>query len=517
MDRQERFRNLRRSGGFDLVVVGGGATGLGVAVEAAGRGLSVALMDRHDFCHGTSSRSTKLIHGGVRYLAQGNLGLVRDALRERGILARNVPHLVKPLPLVLPVYRRLDGPFYWTGLKAYDVLAGRLGLGHTRWLSSREVVSLLPGVSDRRLRGGVLFYDGQFDDSRLGISLLRTGERLGATLLNYVGVEGLLFRGAKVCGVAARDRETGAVVEVPAKVVVNACGTGADAIRRMADPGVRPRIALSRGSHVVLPRSCLGSDTALLVPKTDDGRVLFAIPWYGCLVAGTTDIPVETDDPEPAPAAEEIDFILAHLGRYLRETPTRDQMLSSFAGLRPLVGDGGVPGKTSALSRDHVLEVLGEGLLSIMGGKWTTYRKMAEDAVDRAVSLGGLQAGPSVSAASGVKGDGKGAGSLAVYGDDAAQVRELTQEHPEWEALIHPELPYLMVQVVWAARRESARTLGDVLSRRTRSLLLNARAAAEAAPAVAGLLAKELGRDKAWADDQVSRFRLLARVALGTR
>lgn len=512
MTRSEQLRQLRLKQRFDLVIIGGGATGLGVAVDAAGRGLSVALLERFDFCKGTSSRSTKLIHGGVRYLAQGNLTLVRDALRERGILARNAPHLVKRLPLVLPLFRWWEGPYYWTGLKAYDLMSGKLGLGHTRRLTAAEVEAQLPGLAPQGLRGGVLFYDGQFDDARLGITLARTAAKLEALVLNYVQVEGLIRRKGVVAGVAARDTLSGEEFEVSARVVVNAAGTGADAVRHMADPGVRPRIALSRGSHVVLPVSCLGGKTALLVPSTDDGRVLFAIPWHGRVVAGTTDIPVEYDEAEPAPADEEVDFILAHLARYLREIPSREQILSVFAGLRPLVAiGGGVPGKTSALSRDHVLELLAGGLISVMGGKWTTYRRMAQDAVDQAVELGGLSQRHSSSA--GLKLGGPGAAEedpLAVYGEEASGLRRLMELDPDWGRPLHPRLPYLMAQVVWGVRHEFAMTVEDVLARRTRSLLLDAVAAAEAAPMVAEVMARELGRDQAWAEAQAREFQTLS-------
>ncbi len=512
MTRAEQLARLKRTPCFDVAVIGGGATGLGTAVEAASRGLSVALFEGRDFCQGTSSRSTKLIHGGVRYLAQGNLTLVRDALRERGILVRRAPHLVWTLPLVLPLYRWWEGPFYWTGLKLYDLLAGGLGLGPTRWLSESEVRQELPALAGNGLWGGIRFFDAQFDDARLGITLARTAVRLGAVVLNYVAAVGLLRVGGRVAGVAARDAVSGETFEIPARVVVNAAGTGADAVRAMADPTARPRITLSRGSHVVLPPSCLGGASALLVPHTDDRRVLFAVPWLGRVVAGTTDVPVEREETEPAPAAEEIEFILAHLGRYLREKPTHDQVLSVFAGLRPLVAEEGArPGRTSALSRDHVLEVLGGGLVSVMGGKWTTYRKMAEDAVDRAVEVGGLTAGPSRSAAMALGPSApEKAGVLAVYGQEVVQLEEMLAERPELGEPLHPRLPYLKVQVVWAARREAALKVEDVMARRTRSLLLDAAAALEAAPATAELMAEELGWDRWRIEEEVAHFRSLA-------
>ncbi len=514
MTRAEQLARLAEASCFDVVVIGGGATGLGTAVEAASRGLSVALVERGDFCQGTSSRSTKLIHGGVRYLAQGNLTLVRDALRERGILVRRAPHLVWTLPLVLPLYRWWEGPFYWTGLKLYDLLAGRLGLGPTRWLSPAEVRRELPGLAEDGLRGGVRFFDAQFDDARLGMTLATTAARLGAVVLNYVRVESLMRSGSSVTGVAVRDAAAGGCFEIPAQVVINATGTGADAIRAMADPAARPRITLSRGSHVVLPSSCLGGASALLVPHTDDGRVLFAVPWLGRTVAGTTDVPVESEELDPSPTVEEVEFILAHRGRYLRRQPAPDQVLSVFAGLRPLVGeDRGRTGRTSALSRDHVLEVLGSRLVSVMGGKWTTYRKMAEDAVDLAAEIGGLKAAPSRTAAMNLGACRPGlaaAGVLGVYGEATAELEALLVQRPDLAEPLHPRLPYLKVQVVWAARRELALKLEDVLVRRTRSLLLDASAAIEAAPVAAALMAAELGWDQARREQEVAGFRSLA-------
>lgn len=510
--RAEQLARLKRTPHFDVAVIGGGATGLGTAVEAASRGLSVALFEGRDFCQGTSSRSTKLIHGGVRYLAQGNLRLVRDALRERGILVRRAPHLVWTLPLVLPLYRWWEGPLYWSGLKLYDLLAGRLGLGPTQWLSEAKVRRELPALAGNGLWGGLRFFDAQFDDARLGITLARTAVRLGAVVLNYVAAVGLLRAGGRVAGVAVRDAVTGDSLEIPARVVINAAGTSADTIRAMADPAARPRITLSRGSHVVLPPSCLGGANALLVPHTDDRRVLFAVPWLGRVVAGTTDVPVEREEPEPTPTAEEIDFILAHLGRYLREKPTHDQALSVFAGLRPLVGEEGAPpGRTSALSRDHVLEVLGGGLVSVMGGKWTTYRQMAENAVDRAVEVGGLTAGPSRSAAMDLGSSAPGGTEvLSVYGQEAERLEDLLAERPELGEPLHNRLPYLKVQVIWAVRREAALKVEDVLARRTRSLFLDAAATLEAAPAAAELMAEELGWDRCRIDQEVAHFRSLA-------
>ena len=514
--RDSLIEELRTRKRFDLLIIGGGATGLGTAVEAASRGLSVALVERRDFCHGTSSRSTKLVHGGVRYLAQANLSLVFEALRERGRLLRNAPHLCRRLPLIVPAYRRRDGIYYAVGLGIYDLMSGWHSLGRTRLLSPAQVQKRLPAVRSRGLRGGVLFYDGQFDDARLGIALALRARELGALPLNYVAVEALLLAQNRVAGARLRDVLSGESMEVEADVTVNATGEGADAIRKMADAGAAPRLVLSRGSHIVLPGDLLGGDTALLVPKTEDGRVLFAIPWQGRTLAGTTDVPVETAEDEPVPSTAEIDFILEHLNRYFDRKVDRTDILSVFAGLRPLVRQsGGGAGDTAALSRDHALEVLHGNLVSIMGGKWTTYRRMAEDTVDRAIRIGRLRAGPSVTADLDLGGAEKdGTRPFAAYGEDAPALQALVHESPELGELLHRALPCRKVEIVWAARREWACRLEDALARRTRCLFLDARASMEAAPEAARLMGETLARDQDWMDRQVSEYQALARKYL---
>ena len=514
MRREELLARLEGEGEFDLAVIGGGATGLGTGVEAVSRGYKTVLLDQHDFCKGTSSKSTKLIHGGVRYLSQGNFSLVVDALRERGLLLRNAPHLVKALPMIVPAYRFWHRPYYGFGLKLYEWLSGRLSLGKTRVLSRREVVHRIPSISTRGLRGGVLFHDGQFDDARLGLALMRTMADLGGLPLNYVRADGLLKSGSAVSGVRAVDVLSGREYEVRAKVVVNAAGPLADQLRTMADSRAPRRILVSRGSHVVLDRRFLGGSSALLVPRTDDGRVLFAIPWYDRVVAGTTDVPVEEPSLEPVPTDSEIDFILSHLGRYLSVPPERSDILSVFAGLRPLIAaSGGGVAKTSALSRDHTLEVLGERMISVLGGKWTSYRKMGEDAVNEAVRLANLPPSKSISRGLPLWGAGEEY-AHSPYGGDVPALRELADSDPSLGKALHPALPYRRAVVVWAARHEWACTVEDVLARRTRCLLLDARASLEAAPAVADLLARELGRDAHWRQAQAAEFRKLARAYL---
>ncbi len=498
---------------FDFAIIGGGATGLGIAVDAAARGWRVALCERGDFASGTSSRSTKLVHGGVRYLRQGHVPLVLDALRERGRLAANAPHLVRDLAFVIPTYAWWEGPFYGLGMKVYDGLAGRLGFGPSRHLSREETVALLPTVERAHLTGGVVYHDGQFDDARLALNLAQTAAAHGAALLNYAPCTGLVKVRGAVVGVEIRDAETGAEFTVRARVVINATGVFVDAVRRMDEAGAGEMVAVSQGIHVVLPRRFLPGNTALMVPRTADGRVLFAVPWHGRVVVGTTYTPRPAPEAEPRALDAEREFVMAHARRYLAQDPTEADVLSVFAGQRPLVRAGGGAG-TAALSRDHAIVVSASGLLTITGGKWTTYRRMAEDAVDRAQALAGLAARPCVTAALAIHGATRAeirAENLQPYGADADALAALIASDPAWAQPLHPALPYQRGEVVWHARHEMARTVEDVLARRTRALLIEARAALEAAPLTARLLAAELGRDPVWERAQVAAFTALAR------
>ncbi len=515
MRREEMVRKIReraeQKSPWDIAVVGGGATGMGVAVDAAARGLDVVLIEAHDFGKGTSSRSTKLVHGGVRYLEQGNVPLVMSALKERGLMRQNAPHLVHDLAFVVPNYSWWEAPFYGIGLKLYDLLAGKYGFGASELLTKEETLERLPALEPEELRGGVVYYDGQFDDARLLIHLAMTAADHGATLVNYCPATGLL-RDAEgyVNGVTARDQETGAELTIPARIVVNATGVFTDSIRRMADPAAEPLVVTSQGIHLVFNRSFLKGDTALMVPRTSDGRVLFVIPWHDHAVAGTTDTPLDAPSLEPKPLDEEIEFILETAGRYLTRPPTRADVLAVYVGLRPLVkGEG----KTSALSRDHVIHVDTSGLLTITGGKWTTYRHMAEDCVDHAITLGKLPDSSCPTRNLRIHGyleNSASLGSLEVYGSDAEAIRWLAHDHPALAVQLHPDLPYIAAEVVWAARAEMARTVEDVLARHTRALFLNANAAIAMARPVAVLLAAELGRDEAWVAAQVKEFCALA-------
>jgi glycerol-3-phosphate dehydrogenase len=512
MQRESMLQNVReRKQPWDIAVIGGGATGVGVAVDVAARGLDVVLVEAHDFGKGTSSRSTKLVHGGVRYLEQGNVPLVMSALKERGLLRRNAPHLVHDLAFVVPHYSWWEAPFYGIGLKLYDLLAGKYGFGASKLLTKEETLERLPALEPEELRGGVVYYDGQFDDARLLIHLAMTAADHGATLVNYCVATGLL-RDADgyVNGLTARDEETGEELNIEARIVVNATGVFTDSVRRMADPEAEPLVVTSQGIHLVFDRSFLRSDTALMVPRTSDGRVLFVIPWHGHAVAGTTDTPVDAPSLEPRALDEEIEFILETAARYLTRPPTRADVLSVYVGLRPLVkGDG----KTSALSRDHIIHVDTSGLLTITGGKWTTYRHMAEDCVDHAITLGRLRDEECTTKNLRIHGyleNSSSLGEMEVYGSDAEAIEGLAKDHASLGAQLHPDLPYIGAEIVWGARAEMARTVEDALARRTRALFLNADAAVAMAPAVARLLAGELGKDEAWIAAQVKAFRELA-------
>lgn len=511
MNREEMLRRaLDRRKPWDLVVIGGGATGIGIAVDAAARGYDVLLLEQHDFGKGTSSRSTKLVHGGVRYLQQGNLALVREALQERGLLMHNAPHLVHELGFVIPTYRWWERPYYSMGLAAYGLLAGKLGIGLSATLSRAEALEHLPALRQQGLRGGVYYFDGQFDDTRLLIHLAMTAAEHDAVLLNYAPViDFVQHSSGTISGVIFQDAETGATHTANATVVINATGVFCDHVRKLASPSAGALVTPSQGIHLVFERRFLPGKSALMVPKTRDSRVLFAIPWHDHVVVGTTDTPIESPLLEPTPQEQEIEFILETLRDYLDHPPTRSDVLSVFTGIRPLVRPRQSGKKTSSVSRDHLIQVDSTRLITITGGKWTTYRQMAEDAVDRAAQLGKLA---DVDCRThhlhlhGYQETPNNDDPLAVYGSDAALIRALAQQTPKLAERLHPALPNIAAEVVWAARHEMARSVEDVLARRMRMLFLNARAAQQCAPTVAALLAEELHRDETWIAAQIASF-----------
>lgn len=517
--RLQQLARLESEAGWDLAVIGGGASGLGVALDAVSRGYKVVLLEDCDFTKGTSSRSTKLIHGGVRYLAQGNFLLVIEALKERGLLAVNAPHLFRNQTFIIPIYSWWEGYYYLAGMKIYDLLAGRLGLGPSRKIGRQQVMQRLPLLRREGLSGGVTYHDGQFDDSRLGINLMQTIIDRGGVAVNYCRVEDFIKNTeGKITGVKARDRISGKDLTIHARVVVNAGGVFTDEILRLDRPGAASTIQPSQGIHLVLDRSFLGGDDAVMIPKTDDGRVLFLVPWQGKVIAGTTDTPVNTHSLEPRALDEEIDFILQTAKKYLQKAPTRADVRSVFAGLRPLAAPKEGGGKTKEISRSHKVVVSGSNLISLVGGKWTTFRKMGEDTLDKIIALQLLPGRPSTSANIKIHGAGttvqmnmpENANPFYFYGTDLPLLDELVKADERFGAVLDARLPFIKAQVVLAVRREMAMTVEDVLARRFRALFLDAEAACRMAPETARLMAAELGLDEQWQARQVSEFLELA-------
>jgi len=507
MNREEMLSRIGERGSleWDVLVIGGGATGLGAALDASARGYGTVLVEAADFAKGTSSRSTKIIHGGVRYLRQGNLRLVRDSLRERGLLLRNCPELVTDRGFVVPHYHRSDRLVYGAGLRVYDLLAGELGLQRSRHLSKEGILREFPTLASANLRGGTLYFDGQFDDARLAVALAQAAVDAGGVLVNHMAVEGLIKERGRVKGVSVRDGESGGAFELRSRVVINATGVFVDAIRHMDDGTSGALVTPSQGIHIVLDRSFLPSSHALMIPKTDDGRLLFAIPWHGRVLTGTTDTPRQAPELEPRPLAAEIDYLLSHLARYLTRAPTRGDVRSAFAGLRPLVKPSGPVGATSRISRDHTIAISPGGLVTITGGKWTTFRHMAEDVIDRAAAFAGLASSPCQTK------------TLRIPGSILPPVPGANMDadaDADAGALVHPGLEIREGHVRGAVVHEMARTVEDVLARRTRMLFLDAKASIEAAPAVARLLARELGRDGAWIANQIGAFEETAQAYL---
>ena len=503
---------------WDLIIIGGGASGVGAALDAVERGLSVVLLEASDFGKGTSSRSTKLIHGGVRYLQQGNVSLVRESLRERSRLLRNAPHLVHPLEFILPCRSFAETAFYWIGMKVYDAL----GLGRefhaSKRLSKDQILRKLPALSPVGLNAGISYFDGQFDDSRLLVNMVQSAAERGAKLINGARVVALTKNGKmRIDGVSFRDEETGIIHQLHAKCVINATGPFCDAIRKLDRPEAKPLVSASQGIHLVLPRSFFPGETALIVPKTSDGRVMFIIPWHGHVLLGTTDTPIPSASFEPAALDSEIEFLLETAAKYMQLRPCRSDCLSVFAGIRPLV-TGNRGAKTASLSRDHTIEVSPQGLLTITGGKWTTYRQMAQDCIDRAIAMIGWEKVPSKTHELRLHGCPKNLEPLetddlrlATYGTDGPLIEKLIRLQPELGEQLHPDLPILAAEVVWAVRYEWARTVEDVLARRTRALFLNARAAIAMSPAVARWMAAELNRDPSWQSEQTIAFESIAK------
>ena len=511
MNRGKLIQQLESSSEWDICIIGGGATGLGTAVDATTRGFRTILFEQYDFAKGTSSRSTKLVHGGVRYLQQGNVKLVMEALKERGLLLQNAPHLVKNQKFLVPNYKWWEGPFYGIGLKVYDWMAGSLGLGPSQFLSKEETLELAPTLEPEGLRGGVIYHDGQFDDARLAINIAQTAAENNAVVLNYFPVTGLLKINDKTCGVKVKDTISGKEYEIKSKVVINATGVFTDSILNLDNGKHENIIAPSQGIHLVLDKEFLPGECAIMIPHTDDGRVLFAVPWHNKIILGTTDTPVSEPAAEPVAMKDEVDFLLKHIGRYLTKDPQLSDVRSIFAGLRPLVkGDSKT---TAALSRDHLITVSDSGLITITGGKWTTYRHMAEDVVDIAIASGGLKDIECKTKNLAIHGAAKieFTESMYYFGSDKPLIAALADKDPSLNEKIHPALPYIKAEIVWAVRNEMCMTVEDALSRRTRAILLDAKAAVESAPVVAKIMAKEMSKDAVWEKEQVISFNRIAK------
>lgn len=516
MNRNEILQRLNAESEWDIVIIGGGATGLGTAVDAASRGYKTLLVEQQDFAKGTSSRSTKLVHGGVRYLAQGNIKLVRESLKERGLLLKNAPHVCNSLSFVLPCYSFWQKIYYGIGLKLYDLMSGKLSLGKTKIISSKKAIVLLPTINPNNLSGAIVYQDGQFDDSRLAINLAQTAVEHEGTVINYCRVTNLIKENKKITGVKLVDTIDGKNYEVKCKVVINATGVFTDEVLQMDDAAAKNIILTSQGIHLVFDKKYFPGNAAMMIPKTSDGRVLFAVPWHDKVIVGTTDTQIEKPALEPKPLEEEIEFILQHTNKYLQADVQRQNVLSVYVGLRPLVIKNKTK-KPSLMSRSHTIIVSNSGLVTITGGKWTSYRKMGEDAVNNAIFSAKLEKKNCVTETLKIHGwqnevDKKDA--LHIYGSDAAAIKKICIENETWAELIYPSLPNIKAEVIWAVRYEMAMTVEDVLARRTRILFLDAQAAMDCAATVANLMAVEMNKDSNWQQQQIIAFNALAKQYL---
>jgi glycerol-3-phosphate dehydrogenase len=516
MNRQKYVEELKKQPDkvWDIIVIGGGATGLGVAHDGVSRGYKTLLLEQSDFAKATSSRSTKLVHGGVRYMAHGDLFLVMEALHERGLMLKNAPHLTFNREFIIPVYTLWDTFMYFVGLKFYDLLAGRLSMGKSYFINRGTTLSRLPLLQSQGLKGGIVYHDGQFDDSRMAFALAQSCADKGGTVLNYFKVTTLLKDGrGKINGVRTIDIASGDVLDLKARLVVNATGVFADEVARMDDPGSKPTIRPSQGVHIVLDKSFLRSDSAIMIPKTDDGRVLFAIPWYNAVVIGTTDTPLDTISLEPVALDKEINFILQTAEKYLVKPPKREDILCIFAGLRPLAAKPDASASTKEVSRRHKITISPSGLITIIGGKWTTYRRMAEDTIDKAIKSGLLNKAKCITSDLKLISVTKNNSieRLRIYGDHSIDIEWMISEDPRLGTLVDSRLPYTKAEILWICRNEMPFNLEDILARRTRSLFLNARASKEIAPGVAGLMASEFGYDQKWQEEQIESYNELVK------
>ncbi len=518
ISRKNQLKAIEKSELWDFVIIGGGASGLGAAVDASSRGFKTVLFENVDFAKGTSSRSTKLVHGGVRYLAQGNISLVKEALEERGLLAKNARHLFKNQKFVIANYSWWQRWYYLIGLTIYDLLAGKLGIGKTTSVGKKSTLKRLPNLIKKGLSGSVIYHDGQFDDSRLALNLAQTAIKHGAVVMNHMKVVDLIKdQNGKLKGVYVQDKETKRKYALFTKVVLNATGVFSNKIMKLDGRKKHGlKIVPSQGVHLVIDASFLGGTEALMIPKTKDGRVLFAVPWHNKLLLGTTDTPIKKSKYEPIALDEEIDFILETAAQYLEKKVTRKDVLSVFAGLRPLVAPEGDKKNTKEISRGHKIIVSDSGMFSIVGGKWTTYRHMAEEMVDKAIAYHQLEFRPCQTRELSIHGNVKETSNTDshyyIYGSEVQEVFNLIAQKPEYNERIHPDYDFKIGEIVWSVRNEMARTVEDILARRNRLLFLDARAAIQAAPMVAKILAEELGKNSTWVKQQEEEFINVARA-----
>ena len=513
MQRNLLVKNIQETSEWDVVIIGGGASGLGAAIDATSRGFKTLLLEQYDFTKGTSSRSTKLVHGGVRYLAQGNISLVFEALKERGLLLKNAPHLVTNTSFLIPAYKWWSIPFYTIGLSVYDLLAGRLSFGRSHPVSKSQTLKNIPTLIKNQLKGSTLYHDGQFDDSRLGLNMAQTINENGGTAINYFKVNDLIKTNGKLSGVKVTDTETHQEYHLKAKVVVNATGVFVDKILQKDDPKTRQAILPSQGVHLVIGKEFLPTEYALMIPKTVDGRVLFAVPWHGKVILGTTDVKKSTPEIEPMATSEEVDFILETAGRFLAKKPTRADVKSVYAGLRPLAAPKKDGGKTKEISRSHKIMESKSGLITIIGGKWTTYRQIGEDTIDkvsRKLDFGKVKSATEHLKIHGYKTDVDFSDSFYFYGSDIDLIKDLIKTDPSLNEWLSESLKIKKAQAVFACKNEMARNVEDVLARRTRALFLDAAESIRIAPAVAAILSKELNKNKEWEVAQIETFIKLA-------
>lgn len=500
---------------WDFIVIGGGATGLGCAVDAASRGYKVVMLEQDDFAKCTSSKSTKLVHGGVRYLQKGDVMLVLEALHERGRMKANAPHLVKNLSFVIANYSWWDNFLYFCGLTFYDMLSWGFGYGHSRFIGKKSVLRRLPAIKQDGLKGGIVYHDGQFDDARMAVNLAETCIEQGGVVINHMKVVDILHNmKGKICGVKAFDNETGGTYELQSKAVINAAGIFVDEVMKLDVSGHKPMVKPSQGTHLVLDMNFLQGNDALMVPKTSDGRVLFAVPWHNRVVVGTTDVLRDYPESEPCALEEEIDFILKTAGLYMVPAPTRKDILGVFAGQRPLAAPKKEGKSTKEISRSHKIIVSDNHLITITGGKWTSYRLMAEDTINKAISMKLVEKRKCITKHLKIHGwrqDPDFSNHYYIYGSDEPALHKVEQENEKYQEKISPKYDYTFGEVAWAVRHEMARTLDDVLARRVRLLFIDAREALRVAPEVAKVMALELDMPESWIDEQIAEFTSIAK------